>query len=321
MRPVPVTIKKLTTSRAKIDTLHVASADFRAGFTPDSIMIGVNKVPHPFRITLWQWITADSGSTVNPGCSIGNLLCTYTPLRSGRMVVKMFVGGWEQSSSVSVQCMESVPDLAVNDTTNDWSARAELLEARRLANVDSADTAGWTPSHPKGWKNETPGVIWNLPDGGGYQFVPFDDPNSTSCRSSLPDSIFNNSHAPVPGATPYAGVHVHSNSPLLDHMYGCDSVVVKGVKVPGAQFPGDTTNQGTPKPYARADLENEAKAGSDADWKWVRDHGKLMFIITKGGYVFRLDPPPFGQERGPFKTWTAINRLPNRCAWLSKYRP
>lgn len=319
MRPVPVTIKKLTTNHSKLDTLHLVSTAFKAGFTPDSISVGGNKLPHPFRITLWQWITADSGSTVNPGCSASNLLCNYTPLRSGRMVVKMFVGGWEQSSSASVQCMESIPDFAVNDTTNDWSGRAELLEARRLANVDSADTAGWTPSHPKGWKNENPGVLWQLPNGGGYQFVPFNDPNSTACRSSLPDSVFTPSHAPVTGATPYAGVHVHSTLPLYP-MYGCDSALVNGVKVPAAQFPGDTTAQGRPKPAPPAALENQSSAGSDEDWIWVRNHSQFMFILTATGYVFRLEPPPFGQARAPFKTWNATWRLPNRCGWVEKYR-
>jgi hypothetical protein len=249
------------------------------------------------------------------------LLCTYTPPESGRMIVKMFVGGWEQTSSVTVQCVMSPDESSLNDSTNDFSAREELLDVRRQANVDSAPEAGWTVDHVKGWQNETPGVLWQLPNDSGFQFIPYNDPGSTACQSNLPDSEFDLSHAPVPGATPYAGVHAHPNYPLR-RMYGCDSTVVKGVTVPAALFPGDMDSNGNLRPFPRAGWEDSTVAGSDADWRWVKRTGRKMFIITAWGFVFRLDPPPGADLRGPHLTWRATNLAAGygKCAWAKKYQ-
>lgn len=220
-------------------------------------------------------------------------------------------------------------DFIANDTTNDFSAREELLEALSLANPDSSPTAGWNASNPKGWKNETPGILWKLPNGGGYQFVPNNDPTSNACHANFSPSDFAPSAAPVPGATPVAGVHVHP-SQWFERVYGCDSLYdQRGVKVLPAQFPGDVDENNQPRPIPRHPMEDENFAGSDADWRWVDSpltNGMPMFIMTKHGEAFLLQNPVTGDLRGPHKTWPVTeialhNSLAaRRCAWVKKYK-
>jgi hypothetical protein len=324
-RPIPVILNKLRVNKHTSTFVTHEGLAFSASKSLDSIYIGARWNGVPMKMTFWQWIGADSTRNPVPPWTGGgpcygteSFTCTYAPYESGRMIVKAFTGGWEQTSSVTVQCLMAPDDSAINDSTNDFSAREEILEARRLANVDSSATAGWTLNHPKGWKNETPGVLWRLPNGSGFQFVPYDDPSSTACKSHLPDSQFDAAHAPVPGATPYAGVHVHPVGPL-GRLYGCDSTLVNGVMVPAAQFPDEVNINGTPLPFPRAAPESDTVAGSDDDWRWVKSHGRKMFIATEFGYVFRLDPPPGDVLRGPHLTWPATHITGSKCSWVKKY--
>jgi hypothetical protein len=327
-RPIPVTLNKLKVNKHTSTFVTHETLAFTAWKSLDSIYFPARWNGVPIIMTLWQWIGADSTRNptppwwgpggAGPCLDAGSTTCNYAPYESGRMIVKAYTGGWEQTNSVTVQCLMAPDDSAINDSTSDFSAREQILEARRLANVDSSATAGWTLNHPKGWKNETPGVLWRLPNGSGFQFVPYDDPSSTSCKSRLPDSQFDAAHAPVPGATPYAGVHVHPVGPL-GRLYGCDSTIVNGVMVPAAQFPDEVNINGTPVPFPRAAMESDTLAGSDDDWRWVQSTGRKMFIATEFGYVFRLDPHPGPDLRGPHLTWRATHITGSKCSWVMKY--
>jgi len=316
-RPVPVALNKLSASRATIDTLHLAPVNFSGSITPDSLTVrGVRKA-HPFHVTLWQWIGADSTrnpTLAGPGCTT-TLLCTYTPPESGRMVLKVFVGGWEQTSSTTVQCVMYPADSMLNDSTNNFKSREDLLDLLAQSNADSSSKAGWNGANPKGWRHEVGGVIWKLPNGAGFQFVPSDDPNSTACRNTVSPSEFDLSRAPVPGAIPYAGFHSHPNLPG-DTVYGCpDSARIRGVWQKTKQSPYD------PSPFIAVKL---GSGPSNNDMDYVEANLKPEFIMEKSGLVWRADPPV---ENGAsphltvFRANKAMSASQRRCTWVKKYQP
>jgi hypothetical protein len=217
-------------------------------------------------------------------------------------------------------------DSAVNDSTSDFSAREEILEALKDAHVDSLPEAGWNPNHPAGWKKETGGVLWKLPGAGaGYKFVQYNDPAANACGSSLPASLFADSLAPVPGAVPEGGVHVHPNFPF-ERIYGCDSVDFRGARVPGALFPGQLNPDGTETPWSLGAVEDSVRAGSDKDWKWIRNNQRPLFLVTAWGYVIRMNVPAQGSERGSIQAWRATSiaskktEAAKKCAWVKKYQ-
>lgn len=341
LRPVPVALKAKASPKVVNFAMGTTPVTFTGFLSPDSLTVQGGRQPFTFAVTSWQWITADSNRvmtlTSGPTClfpsgAAETRTCLFTPEGSGRMVVSGFAGGYQQTGSTSVQCFMSPADFIANDTTNDFSAREELLEALILSHSDSSPNAGWdasnpkwSPSNPKGWKNETPGVLWKLPNGGGYQFVPYDDPSSNACKASLPPSAYAASNAPVPGAEAVAGVHVHP-SQWFEPIYGCDSVDVKGVKVPGAQFPGDVDENGQLRPRGTQLPEDETRAGSNPDWRWLQSSGIPMFIMTKYGYALRLDDPMTGELRGPHKAWPITKLALNagaatrKCAWVKKFK-
>ncbi|HET7614390.1 MAG TPA: hypothetical protein VFK26_10730 [Gemmatimonadaceae bacterium] len=334
LRPVPVALKE----KASVQVVNFAATTTPVTFTgflnPDSLTVQGGRQPFTFEVTSWAWTGADSTRatvTSGPTCLYPSGVaptrkCVFTPQEAGRMVVSGFAGGYTQTASISIQCFVNPADFIANDTANDFSARAELLEALGLANPDSSPTAGWNSSNPKGWKNETPGVLWKLPNGGGYQFVPYDDPSSTACHANLPQSAFDASAAPVPGAIPVAGVHVHP-SQWFEQMYGCDSAYnTKGVLVRAAQFPGDVDENGQPRPTIRQSKEDATYGGSDDDWRWVESNGMPLFIMTDYGYALRLDDPMTGSLRGPHKAWpvgrlaAAESPAARKCSWVKKYK-
>jgi hypothetical protein len=88
----------------ELSYLTVARADEipRELLSRKIITVGGGKSQHPFHITLWQWIGADS--TRNPtltGGTATSLLCVYTAPESGRIIVKMFVGGGVGAANIN----------------------------------------------------------------------------------------------------------------------------------------------------------------------------------------------------------------------------
>jgi hypothetical protein len=321
LRAVPVTLaKKLLASAATLDTGHTNPINFRASFTPDSITVGGVRSAHPFHVTLWQWIGADStrdpvltGNGKGPGCTT-TLLCTYRPPESGRMTAKVFVGGWEQTSSVTIQCLLSPADTALNDSTNDFNLRESLRAVLDTSNADSSSRAGWNASNPKGWKHESGGVVWKLPNGGGFMTVPYEDPNSNACAYHFPVSSYDTSAAPVPGATPYATYHDHVTL-AKDTIYGCpDSAVVNGVgKVLTKQFPGDTDH-----PYVAIAQSNDMGGPASGHDSTTVDHTKMpMYVMDKGGTAWKIDRQ---YNSTPYQAFDYPYKGGNKCTWPKKLR-
>jgi len=156
-------------------------------------------------------------------------------------------------------------------------------------------------------------------------FVPFDDPFSTQGSYNLPDLEWDPLSAPVPGATPYATVHSHPNNPG-DVLYRTDSdstFLADGSLVPYSRWPGDSLDNGNPRPLDHKVAENPYNAGSEADQRNVVRRNLPTFIVTTDsvGYVFRLNvPPPSGASTStPFRKngGTTDER---KCTWVKKYQ-
>jgi hypothetical protein len=343
LRPVPVALKAKASPKVVNFATGTTPVTFTGFLNPANLIVQGGAQPFTFAVTSWQWITADSNRVVTltsgptclfPSGAAATRNCLFTPQGSGRMVVSGFAGGYQQTGSTSVQCFMSPADFIANDTANDFSAREELLEALSLSHSDSSPTAGWNASNPKGWKNETPGVLWKLPNGGGFQFVPYDDPSSTACHSNLPPSVFAPPAAPVTGAVAVAAVHVHASQPG-EKIFGCDSAFnAKGVLVRAAQSPGDVDENGQPRPVIHQSFEDDTYAGSTRDWKWLESpvsnpEHLPMFIVTAFGNGLRLDDPMTPDTlRGPHKAWPITKfaldfggDAARKCAWVKKYKP
>jgi len=290
---------------------------FTGYITPATIRVQGNTITTPRNNTLWSYIDGD-GTPESNSCTLGinGTAATCSPFLSaaGRMTLKSYVGGWEQTKSITVQCLTSPADSMLNDSTNDFKSREDLLDLLVQSNADSSSTAGWNADNPKGWRHEEGGVIWKLPNGAGFQFVPFLDPKSTACMNNLPLTEFDLSRAPVPGATPYAGYHSHP-SMVGDTVYGCpDSTKVRGVWQKSAQSPYD------PAPWLAVKL---ASGPSNPDVDYIEQSHKPEFIMEKGGLVWRADPP-IEQGASPHLTVFRANQAKTsnqrKCTWVKKYR-
>jgi hypothetical protein len=322
-RAIPVTLKKLKASK-QVSTF-VSTTDsitFTASKTPDSLYIGGGAVLHPIAITFWQWIGADS--TRNPTqpwtapChSNATLFCRYAPQESGRMVVKAFTGGYEQSSSVTVQCIIGPNDPMLNDSTGDFSLRDALRDALVRANPDSLPGAGANALHA-GYRRETGGLIWQLADG-SYKAVPVDDFSATECHYT-PDAGMGS--PPETGAHVVAIYHTHPSN-QGDDIYGCDKST-NGVgtrSYPGG--PGVLPTMEDPK--ATGGGSGWKKNDKRGDWPQADQSGAPVFILQKDGTAWRLDPDFVGDKKTNPNHWSAFgnaydpNHLAGKCSWPKKY--
>jgi hypothetical protein len=323
-QPIPVTLNKLAANKRTSTFVTAPAVTFTASRTPSTVTVGGGVHSHPLAVTLWQWIGADSTRLPVTGYCLfptANPLCEFSPRESGRMLLKAFMGGWEQTSSVTVQCLIN-GEPVFNDSTNDFSVREELLNVLMTSNADSLPEAGWTADHQRGSRHESGGVIWELPNAGGFMFVPYEDPNSNQATYHRPDSLWSPSAAPVPGALPYATVHDHPNTPG-DVIYGAGGTTVlpDGTIVPFAQYPGDTVPQGWMKPVTHKVPDDTLRAGSGADWRNVIRVGLPDYIVGTVGFVHRLDPPPPNLDPLSVPTrYSGGSAAQRKCSWVKKYR-
>jgi hypothetical protein len=324
VRPIPVVMKQVKANPHAVNFSAVTyqQVTFTTGPDPATYLIGGAVRTMPLTTTSWVYTAGDGtldGNMCNGGYPV--LYCMPYLHKSGRMVVKAFTGGWEQVSTITVQCLVS-GEPAFNDSINDFSVRQGLLDLLVTSNADSSPEAGRSESNPRGWRHESGGVVWQLPNGGGYQFVPYEDPNSRQASYHLPDSQWEASAAPVPGALPYATVHDHPNNPG-DNVYGVGRVLPDGSQAPYARWPGDTTADGHQREVPTKVAENPYKAGSGADWEQVfrRQIPELVVGTDSVGYIFRLNVPlqPGPRESSPFRH-TGGTANEKKCAWVKKYR-
>jgi hypothetical protein len=326
-RPIPVTLNKLKSSKRTSASSFAAhdSLTFTASKSMDSIYVGGIKPEVPHVITLWQWIGADltrnpiqPWATNGPCRSVLTLTCQYAPYESGRMVVKAFLGGWEQTNSVTVQCLVYDGDFALNDTTSDFRVRGELLDLLNQGNADSSETAGWDASNPRGWQREAASVTWQLSNGGAFLTIPVDDPNADACHISIPSSAYDASHPPVPGATVYSINHSHPSVPTKEVF--CEGWKWTNFRIRRyAGKPADTLNANR---IRRVIAKQDSLNGpSPADWDRVDERQRPSFIVQKNGFVYKVNVFGGFNPLHVYRAAKAETESDKRCAWVKKYTP
>jgi hypothetical protein len=219
------------------------------------------------------------------------------------MTLKAYVGGWEQTGSVTVQCLTSPTDSVLNDSTTDYQVRETLLDELSLSLPDSAPDLGYDATHI-GFRRERGGIIWKLSNG---SFLAVDQPDSsaTDCHYT-----FSAGSPPQSGAVPSAVYHTHPNIPG-DTVYGCGRTP-NGLRY--KDYPGD--NAGLD---AIVVDDSAAAGGSSEDWGVVNDTGSPGYMIDKAGYVFKLSPTPNSKpDRAYVKQWIAKGKVVGKCAWVPK---
>jgi len=304
MNVLPVTLNKLKASPRLVNFAVVpyAYVDFTASRTPTQFTTDGNTIGTPVTTTAWIFDAVDGADeqvwAYCPFPGYTTLLCRPSLHRAGRMTVKAFAGGWEQTSSVTVQCPVA-GDSALNDTIGDFAVRSALLKALDSSNVDSSVHAGFAPGSNKGYRREQGGTIWRLPDN---SYVPvFDlDTGATQCHFRP-----NAANSPGPGAEPYAVFHTHpSDSGTV--VYGC-SKDPKTNLLP-QQYPGG------PGPKATANPEGNG-GGSVNDWNYANNQMVRVYVISKRTRVSRLDPGHPGGDSTNTNRWFAKG-LPAKCQWV-----
>ncbi len=243
------------------------------------------------------------------------------------MVVKAYTGGWEQTNSVTVQCLVSDGDSALNDYSSDYRVRQELLDLLKQGNADSSVTAGWNASNPRGWRRETAMVIWRLANGGAFYVVPVNDPNADACHITIPNSAVDNNNPPVPGATVHATAHSHIGNPD-DELFCNGPLLFNGKWVPVAEKPSDTADVG--KVRIATPPQDSSSVASPDDWRNMFQRNVPSYVISKNGFVHKLDDldvlpwtdVPKSRIYRAFdgKTSAAMTTAEKRCTWVPKYQ-
>ncbi|HJQ54511.1 MAG TPA: hypothetical protein VJ825_11785 [Gemmatimonadaceae bacterium] len=288
-------------------SVQYAQVAFTTGATPDTLLIGGVRRAMPITTTSWVYTAAD-GTLDGNMCNGGFPIVTCSPYlhKSGRMVVKAFVGGWEQTTSVTVQCKVSPDDAALNDSTSDFSVRSTMLAALDTSNVDSLPGAGYDFMKGRGWKHESGGPIFKMNDSTLKAFfLPSADSIGTECLYS-PDL-----HPTLPaGAVRLTALYHTHVTDYNKPVFGCPDQ--NGQRM--AQSPADTLPTANPRlPYALSRMGKNG-GGSDKDWDAADSAGVPIYVVEKGGKVWRLDPGTAKNARSNNPNhWQALG---GKCQWV-----
>ncbi len=225
--------------------------------------------------------------------------------------MKAFVGGWEQTSTVTVQCLVTPADARLNDTTTDFKIRESILDMLERSNADSSPTAGFNVNHPGwdgGWIHETAFFEWRKANGE----IQIDNvvPNfSDACTVN-----FYVPSPPPPGDSLIANGHSHVTNPG-DPMYCRTTKNVNGVDVPGARFPGDTAGPVVFAPPDSVGADRGDRSGANA-------LQSPNYVITNSGLLLRIDPVANNSLPNP-QTWYRVfggTTAQRKCSWPKKYK-
>lgn len=304
----PVTLNPLKVSPHMVNFAAVSFyyVQFTASRTPATFTQSGNVTGTPITFTSWAYKTVDgTNEPISAYCTVpsSNLLCTPSLHAAGRMTATAFAGGWEQSSSITVQCPESPSELSLNDTLSDFAVRRAFLAGLDSANVDSAAGAGYDPQLGRGLRHEVGGIVWQMPNG-SYQPIFYPDPNSTDCRYNPPQNP-----TPPPGATKAAYFHVHTTL-ATDPVYGCLGRSSGGK--PYERYPGDTVGRDLAPPSP-----GEANGGgSGDDWDYAAFRFTPVWVIHKTGKMYRLNPMAVPDTLHPYR-WDAYKSTGSpKCKWV-----
>jgi hypothetical protein len=289
---VPVTASPGTVPFSSVEYQKVV---FRTAPNPPTVVIG--GVTHADTMTTTSWVyTAADGTLDGNMCNGGYPALTCSPYlhKSGRMVVKAFLGGWEQSSTISVQCLVTPLDSVLNDTTGDFAVRDSILKTRERANADSAPDAGFGIDHPGwvgGWQHETGVNVWQLPNGAGREIDTIRPNLSDACN------LFWDVNPPVPGAILLGSFHVHETA--TDDPIYCLRKVQRRKDGPYTYVARSPTEAAQGRPVAHAAPDTAADNG---DRKAANQLGKPVYVLTRDGRILKISP-------------VADTTLPNPVSW------
>ena len=223
------------------------------------------------------------------------------------MVIKAFTGGYEQTSSVTVQCIVTSPgDFILNDSLGDFGLRAAGLEALDSAHPDLPAGTGVGFENRHGAKAEHGGQIGLARDGSGYHTFPVDDPSATECNMHITPG------APA-GFDSAGGYHSHSYT-WPDSAYGCGADL-DSLKIYYSDYPGDGRMPAHPP------KQEDEGGGSVADWDCAKYSGIPQYVFWKDGTVYRLDPQFVGPHNLNPNHWKAFGPGTRKCAWPRLYHP
>jgi hypothetical protein len=272
---------------------------FTTGANPPTVVIG--GVTHADTMTTTSWVyTAGDGTSdgdLSVVCKGGypRLTCSPNLHKSGRLVVKGLVGGWEQTSSVSVQCLVSPGDSVLNDTTGDFAVRDSVRNMYYRGNADSSSRSGFNITHPGwsgGWVHETGIDVWKA---AGQTVVDSITPTfSDQCN------LNGNPTPPVANAALTADMHLHPTAPP-DTVY-CQATVERrpGHPIQIARTPQEAA-QGRPVGLAPPDTSADR-----ADRSFANSHHVREYVLMKDGRLLRIDP-------------VANDSLPNPQTWFRPF--
>jgi len=319
--PIPVTLRPVKASHRAVpfDAVSYKKVTFTIGAIPDTLLIKSLKRAMPVTTTSWVY-TAGDGALDGNMCPVPFpiLGCSPDLHKAGRMVIKAFVGGWEQTTSITVQCLVTPNEPALNDSTTDYQVREEMVDMLRRSHADSSSTAGWNASNPVGWRHETSISVWRT-GLNSFRALPHDRPTNTACSNRPGDD---GGTVGPPGSTFYAWGHDHVTPPG-QAMFCAEAgkSVYRGKEVQLARFPGDRDVTGALRPVrVKAKGEGGSYAGSGADWEMVKNNGRTHFIMAHDGRVYRLNPwqgPPHAKSWDSYRAFGGT-AAQNKCTWVKK---
>lgn len=314
--PIPATMVpvKSVPRAVPFNSVDYQQVTFTTGPNPAQILIGGALSAVPMTTTSWVY-TAGDGTLDGNMCAGGYPVVACSPYlhKAGRMVVKGFVGGWEQTSTITVQCLVTPADTVLNDSTSDFNERGAILNMLLRSKSDSSPYAGFDVSHPGwdgGWTHETTILVWKLPNGEGFETDTLPTSYSNACEyaATIPPP-------PVPGATLISMGHDH---PLKagDPQFCRGTVRKNGVDLPRAERPADTLS----RPYT---LEpRDSTAADSVDRQQADDFHMPIYVLTQGGVVMRISPAPdlsYPNTQTLYRAFGATSPAESKCTWVKNY--
>jgi hypothetical protein len=314
--PYPALMVPVTASPGAVPFSSVSYQQVNFTTAPNPPTLVVGGVTHADTMITTSWVyTAADGTLDGNMCTGGFPILTCSPYlhKSGRMVVKAFLGGWEQTSTISVQCLVTPADSVLNDTTSDFKVRDSILDLLVRSNADSAPDAGFNITHEwtGGWQHETKVQVWRLPDGGTEaDTVPL--AISDACTVG-----FYQPSPPVPNAHLLADFHVHQTK-QYDPLYCNTTIRYHGRDIHIARTPTEAA-QGRRQGYQEPDTSSADRADRSAANAISAANGGAVpaYVLKHGGWLLKISPVANDSLPNP-QTWYRVfggTATQQKCAW------